>query len=130
MAKVALQKYRLTQAQLRGLTIARYPALDQQDKAVMGWNKDGKSYRFGDATPGAPIGFRLYADPTGAFYELRTHSTKASMSDLPRVRPSSLRWTERTNWLAPQRRHIRQTARIHVSGSVSKQSGRRPGARP
>lgn len=66
MAKVAL-KYRLTQAQLRSLTMAQRPELGHAGKVVMVPNETGKPYRFGDATPGAPVGFGFYVGPTGVF---------------------------------------------------------------
>jgi len=71
MAKVALQKYRLTQAQLRSLTIAERPELEAPGRVVLVPNETGKPYRLADATSGAPVGFGFYVGPLGAFYELR-----------------------------------------------------------
>ena len=126
MAKVALQKYRLTQAQLRSLTIAHRPALDQKGNAVLVPNEDGKSYRFGDATPGAPVGFGFYVGPTGAFYELRTqHGGVRRRLALGSVQELTL---SRAHELAgAQRHHIRQTGedpRERVRTEVARQRAR------
>ncbi len=58
MVKVALQKYRLTQAQLRSLNYGQAPELDAAGRVDLMLNETGKPYRFGDTPPpGAPLGF-------------------------------------------------------------------------
>lgn len=126
MAKVAVQKYRLTQAQLRSLTIAQRPELDQGGRVVLVPNTGGKPYRFADATPGAPVGFGFYVGPTGAFYELRTQHegvrrriALGSVQDLTVARAHEL--------AGAQRHHIRQTGedpRTRVRTEVARQRAR------
>lgn len=126
MAKVSLQKYRLTQAQLRSLTMAQRPALDQQGHVVLVPNETGKPYRFGDATPGAPLGFGFYVGPMGAFYELRNqHNGVRRRLALGSVQELTL---ARAHELAgAQRHHIRQTGedpRERVRTEVARQKAR------
>ncbi|WPU57029.1 integrase family protein [Stenotrophomonas acidaminiphila] len=108
MAKVALQKYRLTQAQLRSLTMAERPELDANGKVVFVPNEKGEPYRFVDDTPGAPAGFGFYVGPTGVFYELRMqHKGVRRRLALGSVQELTL---ARAHELAgAQRHHIRQT---------------------
>ena len=108
MAKVALQKYRLTQAQLRSLTMAERPELDANGKVVFVPNEKGEPYRFVDDTPGAPAGFGFYVGPTGVFYELRMQYrgvrrrlALGSVQELTLARAHEL--------AGAQRHHIRQT---------------------
>lgn len=126
MAKVALQKYRLTQAQLRALTLAQRPTHNEQGNVILVSNKDGKPYRFGDATQSAPIGFGFYVGPTGVFYELRTqHQGKRVRLALGSVQELTL---ARAHELAgAQRQHIRQTGedpRDRVRTEVARQRAR------
>lgn len=126
MAKVALQKYRLTQAQLRSLTMGQRPALDANGNVVLVSNETGKPYRFGDATPGAPVGFGFHVGPTGAFYELRTqHGGVRRRLALGSVQELTL---ARAHELAgAQRHHIRQTGedpRARVRTEVARQQAR------
>ncbi len=65
------QKYRLTQTQLRELTMERRPALTAGGRVQLVETTTGKPYRFRDGSPGAPIGFGIYVGPTGAYYEVR-----------------------------------------------------------
>lgn len=125
MAKVAL-KYRLTQAQLRSLTMAQRPELDQSGKVVLVPNETGKPYRFGDASPGAPVGFGFYVGPSGVFYELRTqHEGVRRRIALGSVQELKL---ERAHELAgAHRHHIRQTGldpRETVRTEVARQRAR------
>ena len=108
MTKVAVQKYRLTQAQLRTLTIAHRPELDQKGNVILVPNMGGKPYRFGDATPGTPVGFGFYVGPRGVFYELRTqHEGVRRRIALGSVQELTL---ARAHELAgAQKHHIRQT---------------------
>lgn len=108
MAKVALQKYRLTQAQLRSLTIAERPEVDTSGRVVLVPNDTGMPYRFGDATLGAPVGFGFYVGPMGVFYELRMqHKGVRRRLALGSVQELTL---ARAHELAgAQRHHIRQT---------------------
>lgn len=71
MSKVAAVKYRLTQAQLRALTVSKRPALRSDGSTELVKNPEGKPYRFSDGTPGAPSGFGVYVGPTGVYYEVR-----------------------------------------------------------
>lgn len=64
-------KYRLSVKQLRDLTVAKRPALNEEGKTVLVANPGRKPYRFSDGTPGAPLGFNVYVGPSGAFYEVR-----------------------------------------------------------
>lgn len=126
MAKVALQKYRLTQAQLRALTMAQRPALDAKGTVTLVRNVTDKPYRFGDATQEAPIGFGFYVGPTGVFYELRTqHNGKRVRIALGSVQELTL---ARAHELAnAQRQHIRQTGedpRTRVRTEVARQRAR------
>lgn len=107
MAKAAL-KYRLTQAQLRSLTVAQRPALNKQGNVVLEPNPTGKPYRFADGSPGAPIGFGFYVGPAGVFYELRTqHNGKRVRFALGSVQELTL---ARAHELAgAQRQHLRHT---------------------
>jgi len=108
MAKAATQQYRLTQAQLRSLTIAQRPELDRKGDVILVPNGNGKPYRFGDATPGAPVGFGFYVGPRGVVYELRTqHEGVRRRITLGAVQELTL---ARAHELAgAQRHHIRQT---------------------
>lgn len=125
MAKVAL-KYRLTQAQLRSLSIEQRPELDEKGRVVLVPNRGGKPYRFRDGTPGAPVGFGFYVGPTGVFYELRTqHEGVRRRIALGSVQELSL---ARAHELAgAQRHHIRQTGldpRDTVRTEVARQRAR------
>lgn len=125
MAKVAL-KYRLTQAQLRSLSIEQRPELDENGRVVLVPNPGGKPYRFRDGTPGAPVGFGFYVGPTGVFYELRTqHEGVRRRIALGSVQELSL---ARAHELAgAQRHHIRQTGldpRDTVRTEVARQRAR------
>ncbi|MBD8636711.1 Arm DNA-binding domain-containing protein [Stenotrophomonas sp. CFBP 13725] len=128
MAKVALQKYRLTQAQLRSLTMAERLQLDVAGRVVLVPNETGKPYRFGDATPGAPLGFGFYVGPMGAFYELRTqHNGVRRRLALGSVQELTL---ARAHELAgAQRHHIRQTGedpreRVHTEAARQRARGK------
>lgn len=126
MAKVALKKYRLTQAQLRSLTIAKWPELDQQGNVVIVSNPTGKPYRFVDGTPGAPVGFGFYVGPMGAFYELRIqHNGVRRRLALGSVQELTL---ARAHELAgAQRHHIRHTGedpRERVRTEAARQKAR------
>src|SRR5690606_19159605 len=125
MAKLAT-KYRLTQTQLRSLTMAQRPELDANGKVILVPNETGKSYRFGDATPGAPVGFGFYVGPTGVFYELRTqHEGVRRRIALGSVQDLSI---ARAHELAgAQRHHIRQTGedpRERIRVEVARQRAR------
>lgn len=85
MAKVALQKYRLTQAQLRSLTMDQRPALDAKGNVVLVPNETGKPYRFGDATPGAPVVFGFHVGPTEGRSMNCARSTAACAAGWPWV---------------------------------------------
>lgn len=125
MAKVAL-KYRLTQAQLRSLSIEQRPELDEKGRVVLVPNPGSKPYRFRDGTPGAAVGFGFYVGPTGVFYELRTqHEGVRRRIALGSVQELSL---ARAHELAGvQRHHIRQTGldpRDTVRTEVARQRAR------
>lgn len=131
MAKVALQKYRLTQAQLRSLTIGERPELDASGRVVLVPNETGKPYRFADATPGAPVGFGFYVGPLGAFYELRMqHEGVRRRIALGSVHELTL---ARAHELAgAQRHHIRQTGedpreRIRIEAERQRAQGKTVG---
>jgi integrase len=66
------KKYRLTQAQLRGLTLDQRPALDSTGKTVLVPNPGRRPYRFADGSQGAPGGFTIYVGGRGARYEIRS----------------------------------------------------------
>jgi integrase len=68
---MASKKHRLTQTQLRALTIDQRPALDKDGKTVFVKNSGRKPYRFADGSQGAPGGFTIYVGPQGARYEIR-----------------------------------------------------------
>ena len=125
MAKVA-QKYRLTQAQLRSLTMEQMPARNQNGNVVLVPNVKGEPYRFIDDTPGAPVGFGFYVGPRGAVYELRIqHNGVRRRLALGSVQDLSL---ARAHELAgSQRQHIRHTGedpRERVRTEVSRQEAR------
>ena len=102
------QKYRLTQAQLRDLNRHKRPAMGEGGKAILVENKDGKPYRFRDASPGAPIGFGFYVGPMGAFYEVRIkHNGVAKRISLGSVQDLTLATAH--DLAGAQRTHIRQT---------------------
>jgi len=65
-------KYRLTQAQLRALTVDQRPALDSNGKTILVKNPKRTPYRFADGSQGAPGGFTIYVGPQGARYEVRS----------------------------------------------------------
>lgn len=125
MAKVALQKYRLTQAQLRSLSIKQRPAHDANGNVVL-VPHTGEPYRFVDATPGAPAGFGFYVGPTGVFYELRfQHAGVRRRLALGSVQELTL--SRAHELAAAQRQHIRQTGedpRERVRIEVARQSAR------
>jgi len=79
MARGSEAKYRLTQTQLRALTVEQRPAIGVDGKTVLIKNPGRKPYRFPDGTPGAPSGFNLYVGPTGAFYEVRARIGKKAV---------------------------------------------------
>jgi hypothetical protein len=76
-AKVA--KYRLSQAQLRALTMEQRPALNAEGKTVLEPNPDPRPYRISDGSQGAPAGFGFYVGPRGAFYEVRSRVGKKAV---------------------------------------------------
>jgi hypothetical protein len=63
--------YRLTEAQLRALTVDQRPALDAKGRTVMAANPSRAPYRFTDHSPGAPLGMSIYVGGRGARYEVR-----------------------------------------------------------
>lgn len=63
--------FKLSQTQLRQLSIDVRPTLDGEGKVVLAPNPDRKFYRFADGNPGAPIGFRVCVGPRKAYYEIR-----------------------------------------------------------
>lgn len=79
MPQTKVVKYRLSQAQLRGLDVSKRPALDALGKTVLEPNPSGAPYRFSDGTQGAPGGFTVYVGPSGAFYEFRTRVGKKAV---------------------------------------------------
>src|SRR5579859_7685051 len=86
-------KYRLSLKQLRGLTIAQRPALDQDGKTILVANPGRKPYRFSDGTPGAPLGFNIYVGVSGAFYEVRAklkgEAIRISLGSVQLLEPQS-----------------------------------------
>ena len=72
-------KYRLSQAQLRGLDVSKRPVLDALGKTVLEPNPGGAPYRFSDGSQGAPAGFTVYVGPKGAFYEVRSRVGKKAV---------------------------------------------------
>ena len=80
MVKVALQKYRLTQAQLRSLNYGQAPELDAAGRVDLMLNETGKPYRFGDTTPRRSAGLcvafhgqEMIARGSGEIEEIRQH---------------------------------------------------------
>ncbi|HFF6201753.1 integrase family protein [Stenotrophomonas sp. GD03819] len=65
------QRYKLSDRQLRALTINERPALDANGKTVIEPNPDPKPYRFVDDTQGAPTGFGVYVGTSGNSFEVR-----------------------------------------------------------
>ena len=63
--------YRLTEAQLRALTVDQRPALDAKGRTTLVANPDRAPYRFTDHSPGAPLGMSIYVGGRGARYEVR-----------------------------------------------------------
>jgi hypothetical protein len=108
MAKGTETKYRLTQSQLRALTVEHRPALGPDGKTVLVKNAGKRPYRFSDSTPGAPSGFNIYVGATGAFYEVRARiGKKAVRISLGSVQELTL---ARAHALASEHRvSIRQT---------------------
>jgi hypothetical protein len=108
MAKVDVVKYRLTQGQLRALTVNHRPAIGADGKTQLVKNAGGKPYRFSDGTQGAPSGFNIYVGPTGAFYEVRARlGKKAVRISLGSVQELSLAAAH--TLASEQRNAIRQT---------------------
>ena len=102
------QKYRLTQAQLRGLRSDQRPKLGPGGKVLFVDNPGGKPYRFRDDSPGAPIGFCIYVGPTGAFYEVRVKNQgKSKRISLGSVQDLTLATAHEL--AGAQRAHVRQT---------------------
>lgn len=71
-------KYRLSQSQLRALTVDQRPAM-AAGKTILVPNPGRKPYRFADGSQGAPAGFTIYVGPRGAFYEVRMRVGKKAM---------------------------------------------------
>lgn len=63
-------KYRLSDTDIRSLTTLKAPEMHGGKVRVMTRPEadQGKPYRFGDATPGAPTGFGIYVGKTGSSY--------------------------------------------------------------
>ncbi|MBH1744852.1 integrase family protein [Stenotrophomonas maltophilia] len=102
------QKYRLTQTQLRELTMERRPVLTAAGRVQLVENTTGKPYRFRDGSPGAPIGFGIYVGPTGAYYEVRVKRDGVTRRlALGSVQELSL--SDAHELAGAQRSHIRQT---------------------
>lgn len=102
------QKYRLTQTQLRELTMERRPARTAAGRDQLVDNTTGKPYRFRDGSPGAPIGFGIYVGPTGAYYEVRVKRGGVTRRlALGSVQELSL--ADAHELAGAQRSHIRQT---------------------
>lgn len=67
-----MSKYRLTQAQLRSLTVEQRPDFDAKGRTILVPNPGKKPYRFADGNQGAPGGFTIYVGSQGARYEVRS----------------------------------------------------------
>jgi hypothetical protein len=100
MANSTEAKYRLTQSQLRTLTIKERPALNANGDTVLVSNETKgadrkpvfKPYRFSDGNREAPRGFCFYVGPKGVFYELRSRlGKKAVRISLGSVRELTLK---------------------------------------
>ena len=72
-------KYRLSEKQLRKLTLDVKPALDAHGKTVLEPNPTRAPYRFANGAPGAPLGFSIYVGGRGAFYEVRARVGKKAV---------------------------------------------------
>jgi hypothetical protein len=79
MPSAKVTQYRLSQAQLRALTVGLRPAVNGEGKTVLEPNPGKRPYRFSDASQGAPPGFGFYVGPTGAFYEVRSRVGKRAV---------------------------------------------------
>lgn len=79
-------KYRLSQAQLRTLTVDQRPAFDAKGHTILVPNPDRTPYRFADGNQGAPGGFTVYVGPQGARYEVRTRIKPAKDKPAKAVR--------------------------------------------
>jgi hypothetical protein len=71
MARGKHSQFRLTDTQVRALTLSKRPALDARGKTVLVDNVDHKPYRVALGGPGIPGGFGVFVGATGAFYEVR-----------------------------------------------------------
>ena len=108
MAKSTEAQYRLTQTELRALTVKKRPALDRDGNTVVVANPGHKPYRFSDGTPGAPRGFNFYVGTTGVFYEVRARlGKKAVRISLGPVQELTLKHAH--DLAAQYRTSIRQT---------------------
>jgi len=79
-------KYRLSQAQLRALTVDQRPGFDAKGRTILVPNPDRKPYRFADGNQGAPGGFTIYVGPQGARYEVRTRIKRSDGAPAKAVR--------------------------------------------
>lgn len=79
MPSAKVTKYRLSQAQLRALTMEQRPAVNADGKTVLEPNPDPRPYRISDGSQGAPAGFGFYIGPRGAFYEVRSRVGKKAV---------------------------------------------------
>ncbi len=79
-------KYRLSQAQLRRLTVDQRPAFDAAGRTILVPNPNRTPYRFADGNQGAPGGFTIYVGPQGARYEVRTRIKPAKDKPAKAVR--------------------------------------------
>lgn len=73
-----MKSLRLTQTQIRRLSIEVRPKEDAEGNVVLVDNTDRKPYRFSDGNKGAPIGFRIYVGPRKVFYEIRVKKNGVS----------------------------------------------------
>ncbi|TBV74785.1 integrase family protein [Pseudoxanthomonas winnipegensis] len=102
------QKYRLTQTQLRELTVEKRPQLTDGGRVQLVDNPERKPYRFRDGTKGAPTGFGIYVGPTGAYYEVRVKRDGVTRRlALGSVQELSI--ADAHELAGAQRAHIRQT---------------------
>ncbi|MDQ7995184.1 MAG: integrase arm-type DNA-binding domain-containing protein [Luteibacter sp.] len=101
-------KYRLSQAQLRALSLMQRPGWDAQGKTILEPNPSQRPYRFADGSQGAPPGFSIYVGSTGAFYEVRSRvGGRAVRLSLGSVQELSL--AKAHELAAAQRSFIRET---------------------
>jgi hypothetical protein len=126
MPSAKVVQYRLSQGQLRALTVDQRPVVNGEGKTELEPNPGKRPYRFSDGSQGAPAGFGFYVGPTGAFYEVRSRvGKKAVRLSLGSVQELSL--AKAHELAAAKRSFIRSTGedpRVAIRSAAAAQEAR------